>query len=451
MGLLKRKMAEIEKTKLEKTFDIVCLYCFRDFPHQKVMFRALEAIDADGYRAEPDRVLDDYRAFYGLDSAGDVSAVLDPNDFREVNKGYHRGVLLSLKDDYGNVTTKRVCPFCHNELHHNAGLTKRNIVSIAGAPRSGKSVFLTSLIHTLKTVTPRSLHVFCTPLNSETGRIFKLEYEDPLVEEGVLPEVGQIEPPLVFTLTFSDASQPDLSIVLLDTGDGDEGNPNIYASHIRNSSAIIFLADPTQFREIGQKIYTRNALNAEPFYADAPTSILDRLLEGNIATGSQGASDIPAAVVLTKTDLLDVFRFDSEYVAPNSRFFTDYTQKDFFNLSEFYNIDVESEDFMADTDPNFRNAVKRRFKHVGFFAVSALGYRPEGGRVTTFDPVRIEEPLFWILYQLGYIEGFEVNEYEIREYATREHETNVPEESKIDDSVYDEDELDEGEYEGEDE
>jgi len=411
MGLFKRKKAAVEREKMGKTHEIVCLHCFRNFPPDRVMFRALESLDAEGYRAQYDQILDDYRARFHMDTAGELPAALDPDEFGEVNKGYHRGVLSSLKDDYGNLTTKRICPFCHNDIPQSAGFAPSTIISVVGASQSGKSVYLTSLIHTLKTVTPRNFPIFCTPINNEMGRKFKLEYEDPLIENGMLLDPTQKEKqqePFIFTFSFSDGNKPEINIAFFDVaGEGmvDTAYMDIYASHIRNSSGILFLVDPLQFRSVGRKILLKNNLNYELRFADEPTDVLSGLVEDYIYKQGGGVSHIPTAVVLTKTDLLEALRNDGEYVRQDSHFFANYTHKGSFNMEEFYNIDGETDELIGDVDPNFRNALLRRFSNLGFFAVSALGMQPDGQRVASFTPIRVDEPFLWILHKLGYIEA----------------------------------------------
>ena len=412
MGLFKRKKEAIERAKRDEMHEIVCLFCFRSCKSDRVMFRALEAIDAEGYYAQPDKVLDNYREKFSMGSAGELPVVLDPDHFGESSKGYNRGVLASLEDDFGNVTTNRICPRCHNDIPRTAGYAPSTIISVVGASQSGKSVFLTSLIHTLKTVTPRNFQISCTPINNEMGRRFKLEYEDPLIDGGILLEPTQKEKqqePLVFTLSFLDETKPDINIAFFDVaGEGimDTAYMDIYAAHIRSSSGILFLVDPLQFKAVGRKIQLKNGLKYDLQYAGEPTEILSGLVEDYIYKQGGGMSDIPTAVVLTKTDLLEVLANDGEYVRQNSCIFNDCTHKGFFNLNEFYNIDVETDTFITNVDPNFSNALKRRFINLGFFAVSALGGKPDGQRVASFAPMRVDEPFLWILYRLGYIEGY---------------------------------------------
>ncbi|MCL2386297.1 MAG: hypothetical protein FWC89_01990 [Defluviitaleaceae bacterium] len=413
MGLFRRKKEAIERERMDTTHEIVCLYCFRNFTHDRVVFRALEVMDVEGYRAQYDQLLDEYRARFHMDTAGEIPVALDPDEFSEMNKGYHRGVLSSLKDDYGNITTRRICPFCHNDIPQSAGFAPSTVVSVVGASQSGKSVYLTSLIHTLKTITPRHFPIFCTPINNEMGRKFKYEYEDPLIENGMLLDPTQKEKqqePFIFTFSFSDETKPEINIAFFDVaGEGmvDTAYMDIYAAHIRNSTAILFLVDPLQFRAVGKKIQLKNGLNYELGFSDEPVDVLSGLVEDYIYKLGGGVAKIPTAVVLTKTDLLESLRYDGEYLSEHTRMFENYTHRTFFNLTEFCNINAETEDFISEVDPNFRNALKRRFADLGFFAVSALGTQPDGQRVASFAPMRVDEPFLWLLHRLGYIEGYE--------------------------------------------
>ncbi|MDR1663597.1 MAG: hypothetical protein LBR83_01565 [Clostridiales bacterium] len=413
MGLFSRKKRAVEQSKKEKNFDIVCLYCFKNFPQDKVMFRALEPLDEDGYRAQNDKLLDAYREKFHMDSLGELPVVLDPAEFNEVSKSYHRGILSSLKDAYDNVTTKRVCPFCHNDLPRSAGFAPSTIISFVGASQVGKSVFLTSLIHTLKTVTPRNFQIFCTPINNEMSRKFKYAYEDPLIENGQLLDPTQKEKqqePFIFTFSFADGSKPEINIAFFDVaGEGiiDNEYMDIYAAHIRNSSGVLFLVDPLQFKSVGRKIMLKNGLDYDNTFSEEPVDVLSSLVEDYIYKQSNGVSNIPTAVVLTKTDLLEALRHDGEYIRPNGNMFSHFIHKGFFDLSEFENINGEVDEFIEQIDPNFRNAMKRRFSQLGFFAVSALGAHPDviRQRVSSFAPLRVDEPFLWLLYKLGYIEG----------------------------------------------
>jgi hypothetical protein len=348
-----------------------------------------------------------------MDSIGELPVVLDPSEFNEVSKGYHRGVLSSLIDAYGNETTRRICPHCHNDLPKSAGFAPSTIISFVGASQSGKSVYLTALIHAIKTVTPRNFQIFCTPINNETGRKFKYEYEDPLIENGYLLDPTQKEKqqePFIFTFSFTDGSKPEINIAFFDVaGEGmiDNEYMDIYAAHIRNSSGVLFLVDPLQFKSVGRKILLKNHLDYDLGYVQDPVEVLTGLVEDYIYKEAGGMSRIPTAVVLTKTDLLEALRSDGEYIRDNSHMFTNFTHKGVLNINAIENINGEVDEFIEAVDPNFRNALKRRFRELGFFAVSSLGAHPDviRQRVSAFAPVRVDEPFLWILYKLGFLEG----------------------------------------------
>ena len=181
MGLFQKKKAAIERALIEATHEIVCLYCFSNFDHNEVVFRATKITDTDGHRAEPDKLLDAYRARFNLSPAGKIAPVLNPASFKEKNKGYRRGILTTLYDRHNNPTSVRLCPHCHNDILPSAGFSPSTIISIVGAGQAGKSIYLTSLIHTLKTETSHNFEMFCVPITSETGRKFRIQYEEPLI------------------------------------------------------------------------------------------------------------------------------------------------------------------------------------------------------------------------------------------------------------------------------
>ena len=415
MGLFQKKKAAIERAKIEQTHEIVCLFCFRNFDHNQVLFRAAVAMDIEGYRAEIDHPLDEYRARFHMGSMGVLPPALNPEEFSEKNKGYLRGILSSLCDDHNNPTTKRLCPYCHNDIMPSAGFAPSTIVSLVGASQAGKSVYLTSLIHTLKTVTSLNFDIFCTPITNEMGRKFKYEYEDPLIEQGYLLDPTQKErqqEPFIFTFSFADGTKPELNIAFFDVaGEGmvDSAYMDIFAAHIRNSSAVLFLVDPQQFHAIGRKVQILSKLDYDLSAITEPTEVLNGLVENYIYRQHSGISHIPTAVVLTKTDLLEALSYEGDYIHPKSNVFSRYVHRGYFNLTEAELINNDVDEFIQRVDPNFRNALKRRFANLGFFAVSALGTHPDvvRQRVANFAPMRVDEPFLWLLFKLGYIDGYD--------------------------------------------
>ena len=411
MGLLKKRKAAVEKILGKNIHEITCLYCFKVFTHDKVLFRSHEFNDDEGCVACPDIRLDAYRALFGNPSAGELPEILDPETYREVEKHYHKGVLASLHDEYGGVSTRRICPYCHNDIVKNAGYSPCTIIAVAGPSHAETSVCFTSLIQTLKTVTSRNFQIFCMPLNNAVSRRFKREYEDPLNEYGRFPGPEHNEGKrelLVFTVSFAGDEMPELHVVYMNPAVKNEDNEygEIYSALMRNASGLIFYVDPAQINDLRKKINpdaeTENP--ADPF--EEPADTLARLKEDLFFRGTGSRSATPAAITLTKTDLLgDSLENENGDDGPNYAY--PFVHKKYFNLLEYGLINRETKNIFENADPNFYNGIKNIFNDYGFCAVSALGAIPEliCQRAVPVSPVRMDEPLLWLMYVLGFIEG----------------------------------------------
>ena len=55
---------------------------------------------------------------------------------------------------------------------------------------------------------------------------------------------------------------------------------------------------------------------------------------------------------------------------------------------------------------NFYEEISLKFAQHRYFGVSSLGGQPDGqNRLSSVNPLRVEDPFLWILYQLGLIKG----------------------------------------------
>ncbi|OAJ73725.1 hypothetical protein AYJ08_12735 [Brevibacillus sp. SKDU10] len=399
-------------------YDIVCPYCFAKYSPDQVVFRATHHRDDDeNYALQEDEILNQYRDKFGLDAIEELEAVIDPATIPQENQLYVDQVLAGLTDRYGMVTKRRLCPKCHNELPITAGKAPSNIISIVGASQVGKSVYMTSLIHTLQNTTANHFNAACMPLNAQISRKFRENYEAPLFERGQLLDSTQKEKrqePFIFQFIFKDSEQAPLILVFFDVaGEGmvDREYLELYASHVKNSSGILFLVDPLQIRTIRDKIMFNVGDEPGEFTAryDEPREVLITLFENFIGYEEHSKTNIPTAVVLTKSDMLHMLKEDdSEYIKSNSNVFRNFVHKQYLNTSEFENINGEIRRFIEKVDRPFKDALEVYFTNTAYFAVSALGSNPVNQKVTgVVTPVRVDEPFIWLLHQLDYIDGRE--------------------------------------------
>ena len=407
-----------EVKPVQKKFPIVCPHCFNKFSPDGVMFRAAHDKEEDEqYCLQEDVRLNRYLEKFGLEGSEEMEAVLDPRQFPEENKKYVDGVLISLRDKYNVETSKRLCPYCHNDLPYSAGRAPSNIIAIIGASQVGKSVYMASLIHTLENVTAHNFEAACLPINSETSRRFRSQYMDPLFAQNVLIESTQKEKkqePFIYQFKFKDPDKAPLSLVFFDVaGEGmvEEEYLELYANHIKNAEGILFLVDPLQLSTIRNKMLLSQKDVGGDFTSQYQESrdVVVTLAQNFIGKEEDGRTSIPTAIVVTKSDMLDVLaEEDGEYVKPNSNLFQNYVHKGQFNLSEYENINGEVKRFIEKVDMAFLDAVEVHFKNVSYFAVSSLGQNPVGGRLEgVIQPMRVDEPFLWLLYKLGYIAGSE--------------------------------------------
>ncbi|AEI39496.1 TRAFAC clade GTPase domain-containing protein [Paenibacillus mucilaginosus] len=414
-GLFDKKPAPPQRPPY---YSIVCPHCFSRFEPEEVVFRAAHTKENDSeFALQEDERLNAWRRKFRL-SQPDMEAVIDPTTIPPENRTYTENVLTAVTDRYGVLTRRRLCPGCHNELPVSAGRTPSNIISIVGASQVGKSVYMTSLIHTLQTTTAANFDAACMPLTADISRKFRQNYHEPIFERGTM--LGSTNPneqqePFIFQFVFKDSRRAPLTLVFFDVaGEGmvERDYLDIYASHIQNSSGILFLVDPLQIRTIRDKIRLGVGEEEGEFASryDEPREVIISLFENFIAHQQGSRTPIPTAVVLTKSDMLQYLKEDdSEYIRGNSNVFRPVVHKGALNQTEFENINGEIRRFIEKVDRPFVDALDVYFENTAYFAVSALGTNPVKGQVGgVIQPLRVDEPFIWLLQQLQYIDRRDV-------------------------------------------
>jgi hypothetical protein len=396
-------------------YSIVCPFCMSKFEPEEVMFRASHDKDNDEYYGlQEDLKLNKWKRKFHMSEEGDKEAVLNPASFTTENRIYSGKVLVGLNDAYGEITKRRLCPDCHNELPVNAGLVPSNIISLVGASEAGKTVYMTSLIHTLQNSTAGNFNAACIPLNADVNRRFRQDYQEPLFETGDMLAATNpnVKPePLIFQFVFKDENLTPLTLVFFDVaGEGMSRREylELFGPHIKNSAGILFLVDPLQIKVIRDKIKLHLNMDDGDIssVSASPVDVVSSLFENFIAHQQQGKTSIPTAVVLTKSDMLQHLKDEQdEYIPSNSNVFRNVVHRGFLNSHEFENINGEIGRFLEKVDRPFKGAIDVYFADAAYFAVSALGSNPVRGQIeSVINPIRVDEPFIWLLHKLGYIE-----------------------------------------------
>lgn len=402
---------------------ILCPYCFRHFDNIDAEYQC-ENLEMNASRTEELCSSEEdmrYNQHWGYVGA--------------VTKHFFKGKkpLLAMTytpkpakcDKCGMPSTRFVCPHCHNWLPTEMIEEGSEIISIIGAPSSGKTVYFLSLIHELKRVgyklglTVRAKDE-APDKNMRTSVIYN-RLSSELFDEHRLPEqthVSERQCPLIFKLISSKnpgtVSKEDKSIYLVfyDTaGEAFKSADDIdrMAKHLMESSGIILLVDPFSIKKL------RNRMDAAgiPLPESSSISVFDALANLMEAVGADKKfMNKYMAVTFSKFDAVE-----EGLEACGEEPIVDLTRNSTFLKSGIYTpadtdaihgkMKIFAEDLcdmgqlVHDVGTKF-NGEKGNYR---LFAISSLGYRPKDNTVSEIDPYRVMDPLVWILYKMG---GFHI-------------------------------------------
>ena len=316
-------------------------------------------------------------------------------------------------DKCGEYTNVCICPVCHSVLPR----TDENIImSVVGAPGSGKSYFIGTLLRQLRTkmsafscgmqfTTPEAREMYENKFERFFERGMPLAATKP--PAGNMNIVGANLPILCDltdrhlkkrTFTFFDAAGENFE---------DAGIMRYVAPYISHSRAIVMLLDPTQIPLVNS---TLREEDPRLRLRDPKTSIsYETILTNTVEvihnhTRAAGRIKIPLAVGFSKWDMIEnsaQLRPDanSSIMQPSPHF----TQG--FRKIDCQNVDLEIEGLLAAWGcGNFVTMVKQNFTKVNFFAFSSIGANvDENGHVPAIVPKRVEDPFLWLLNELGII------------------------------------------------
>ncbi|MGN1139241.1 MAG: hypothetical protein ACI4RM_07315 [Ruminococcus sp.] len=422
---------------------IKCPYCFKEFAHNQVLFRAatffkevdldpdgkgetLEEIEfnmpdgpaktkrIDEYRRRKVFLLRDdenYTQFWSEfgstteKSTGIDSSVPDykrPIIYPSVNLVVPMGAVLDeegftykIEDCYGRESYDRVCPYCHNPLPNNYGKHPVNFLSVIGISEAGKTVFLSKLIENIGDYAAK-LNMSALPASNNSRQFVKdnkIAKNVPLPGATVIKNMSQ---PLFYNLTYMDKGvKKNRIFVIYDIAGENCSDSHLiekYGKFVKNSHGLIVLLDPRQIKSLGG---TSENLTE---------SVLATLK--NTITNTERVST-PLALCISKSDTLK-----QNGCLPDICFEDVRTVENRYFCARDYNI-ISNEIYKLfdDKDKKINVELNHSYKNFNYFAFTTLNCsatKDKDGRTYPDrepDPKRIEEPLFWLFNQFGYIKS----------------------------------------------
>lgn len=441
----------------QKTGKIKCPYCFEEFLHDEVHFKAMtlkessarsahddfgieaeeeefdlfgsaerqeseETVDksiAELFEEKEDPLFKNFWSRYAneLDWQYANYPVITRNDKRMMIGDYHKdaeGFVDSVKDCYGMETKERICPYCHNPLPPNYGKYQVHFIATVGITSSGKTVYLSQLLKRMDeymaNVGLGTLNM--TSANNKFLREHPVKMDVPL-PQGTLP--GALSDPLFYVVLDKNVYH---TLVFYDVAGENCVMPDEMAKYgpfIENADGIIMILDPAQFSIV-------NTSGGDD--VAGPKEVLQAMFNSFLSSKNvKGRSNVPLALALSKSDQLE----NQDLVNANSNIFRDivYNERRLgFDMQQYRNIMGEVRKFLKDM-PEGRGlsvVMENCFSTTGFFAFSALNCKVKeeewvvDGELKTVAvpaahpmPRRIEEPLLWMLAEFGIVQKLEPN------------------------------------------
>lgn len=410
---------------------VICPYCFDRAPAARLPYRCL--MTATGVRggtpcaAEPDHI---WAEFMGpsvppaLRLRGPVFTARRPPRTSSLAlagrlPGRPRGG-GSRADcpGCGVPTPVRVCLRCHSDLPSDYCNQDSRIIALVGAKASGKSTYVSVLVNELRNRVGLAYDASLAAMGGETQRRDRemaedlydrlrlpaatrpaaLGFNDPLLYRLSLPRRGRLGDGSRHTaLVFFDAAGEDLkSSEAMDR----------YTHYLAAADGIILLVDPLQIGSVRDQLFPGDGPPL-PAVETAPQQIAADLaaqLRAHGRGGPRGRIATPMAVAISKTDMLRPLLGPHSPVlhnAPHSGGRLD--DGDRAAVHEELRSQLEG----WDSGALFRQ-LERDFADLSLFGVSALGAAPPADAPADAPrsgprPLRIEDPLLWLLGRRGLI------------------------------------------------
>jgi len=313
-------------------------------------------------------------------------------------------------DDKGKKLTKKICPKCKKQLPFTAGGQASLIIGLIGAKFVGKSHYVAALVDRLSKQVGSDLQAALIPTSEDTNERYLNEFYNPLFRNRLeLPMTPGTPPPLIYDLRFNgslwgEEGWRSVTLALYDTAGENFDKPEKVremVEYLRFASGAVLLIDPLQVDAVRQALPDSVRKPDADAMAD-PHAVLTRvyqeLVNGKVVADNAPLG-IPVAVVLTKCDVL------SELIDGNRLWHSDHRHRGYFDREAHEDMVGMFGEYVRRWSPQVYNNVTQRFARHAFFGASATGCASDSRtrRFNYVSPMRVEDPLLWLLAELGVI------------------------------------------------
>lgn len=387
---------------------LICPYCFERIHRSQLVFRCLNP-DPAKCSPEPDTLLANYQRLNTPPKLGRV--------FPASGSFWRRPRVVECL--CGVKTSKLLCPFCHNDLPRQFGATDVHTIALIGAKETGKSHYIAVLVNELTNRIGMAFNASLNALDEETIRRYRQDFRRWIyVDKMTIPATitarqqgSTVRYPLNYRFSikrrrwFPFNGLHVSSLAFFDTAGEDLDNIDRMSTetkYLANSDGIIFLLDPLQIPSVRHLLTNQTVLpqeNTDPMEIVGRAATLIRDLRG---LGPTDKIDIPVALAFSKIDVVRPLFDPGSPVHHASSHNGKFDRVDGEQMSE--NMRAHLSQWVGGGLDLF---MQHNFEKYSYFGVSSLGSQPDQqGRLSSgVAPFRVEDPLLWILFKLGVVQG----------------------------------------------
>jgi len=357
---------------------IVCPFDFQEFPIEDIQYR---------HRDKTDAIKANYTAWERL--WGRI-------------RGRKRKVKVA-KDASGLIYPQKFCPQGHL-LPINADRQESLTIGLIGAKYSGKTHYVGALVNRLFSRTAEDLNIGLTGVTDDTNKRYEREFRRPFIENhNELPMTVGSPPPLIYSVrcNLPDKNQfQSVNLALYETAGENLEDPETareMVKYLSVAAGVMLLVDPLQIETVRQSLpasFRKPALDPNA----TPCGIINNINSILETHKVDGVLSIPVAVVMTKCDELR----ETGLIEPNRLWcMEDKRHRDYFHREWHEDMSGMMGEYLQHWDLAAYSAAVKQYPRHAFFGVSATGCASEGGRFKFVSPWRVEDPLVWLLTELG--------------------------------------------------
>ncbi len=312
-----------------------------------------------------------------------------------------------------------VCPDCGEQFFIDAGKYEEKIIVMLGSSRVGKTAYLAALVNELNPEygQPRFLNITVKDTADKRYVFFKenilkqyaegkkITKTDEKKEAVALFSLDMIINGRVVIFTFVDL--PGEVFVPRNEKELEEGEASgrFIINHRKicsSANAFWFCIDPVQ---IDFRLRSINE-NKEADKVEQDMNMVLSNIENSLHMMGTGKNDVPTAIVITKSDLIDsTYKLFSGDRSAEQHCLVNNTQ---FFIDRFHTVAANVKQYMmAEQVRNITTKLNYMFEKKNYFAVAAYGIdiqEKEGNEKKDKKPYGIMLPFLWTLAAFAYLQ-----------------------------------------------